>query len=84
MIDAAWKLLVSGCPAHCLVKKLDHTKTSLKIWNYLHFGNIQAQIKSVLVKLDSIQNSPPSPTFFSIETSLKASLDELLLKEEIL
>jgi hypothetical protein len=61
-----------------------HTKKSLQRWNYLHFGKIQAWIKSTLAKLDNIQKSPPSLSSFSLETSLKTSFDDLLLKEEIL
>jgi hypothetical protein len=54
VIEAAWHRPVSGSPAHCLVNKLLHTKKSLKRWNYLHFGEIQARIKSTLAKLDLI------------------------------
>jgi hypothetical protein len=84
VIDVAWKVPTIGSLAHCLVKKLLHTKASLKRWNYLHFGNIQAKIKSIMVKLDNIQKSPPSLSSFSTETSFKASLNDLMIKEEIL
>jgi hypothetical protein len=52
VIDVAWNLVVSGNPALCLVKKLNYTKTDLKNWNSLHFGNIQNKIKASLFKID--------------------------------
>jgi hypothetical protein len=51
------------------VKKLVQTKAALKRWNKLHFGNIQAHIKSSLLKLDQVQSAPSSS-----QASLKESL----------
>jgi hypothetical protein len=47
-------------------------------------GKFKAHIKYTLAKLDNIHKSPPSLSSFSLETSFKTSLDDLLLKEEIL
>jgi hypothetical protein len=58
VIAAAWKHFVSGSQAVCLVQKLAQTKTTLKRWNSLHFGNIQAKIKFALSKIDQVQLSP--------------------------
>ena len=52
VIAAAWKPFVVGSSAICLVKKLDQTKATFKRWNTIYFGNIQAKIKSSLLKLD--------------------------------
>jgi hypothetical protein len=84
VIQEAWSHPISGSPGHCLVSKLMHTQKSLKKWNYKHFGKIQTQIKFISAKIDLIQKSPPSSRSFSIESSLKISLEDLLLKEEIL
>ena len=84
VVEAAWFRLALGSPTQCLVSKLRHTRNSLRRWNYLHFGKLHAWIKFTLVKLDVIHKSPPSLSTFSLETSLKTSLDDLLLREEIL
>jgi hypothetical protein len=60
VIDTTWKVHIFGSPTHCLVKKLHHTKNSLKRWNLYHFGNVQGKIKSTISKLDQIQQSPPT------------------------
>jgi hypothetical protein len=83
VIEAVWGFLVQGSPAFCLVKKLLKTKFSLLKWNRIYFGNIQTKIKSTLAKIDQIQNSP-CPSSFSVEANLKLTLDDFLLKEEIL
>jgi hypothetical protein len=84
VIAIAWKHFVIGSPAVCLVKKLNQTKAALKRWNAIHFGNIQANIKSSLLKLDQLQHSPPSSQARLQESLLKKELDDLLIKEEIL
>ena len=58
IIGAAWKLVVSGNLAFCLVKKLKHTQVALKRYNSLHFGNIQEKIKSTMTKIDQVQSVP--------------------------
>jgi hypothetical protein len=50
----------------------------------LHFGNIQAKIKSALSKIDQVQCSPPSSQASLHESLLKKDLDGLLIKEESL
>jgi hypothetical protein len=84
VIEATWNKPALDSPAQCMVTKLLHTKKSLKRWNYLHFGKIQALIKFTIAKLDHIQKSLPNFSSFSLESSLKASFEDLLLKEEIL
>jgi hypothetical protein len=84
VIAVAWKHFASGSPATCLVKKLNHTKATLKMCNHLHFGNIHSQIKSTLLKIDQVQISPPSSHHSLQETMLKKDLDGLLIKEEAL
>jgi hypothetical protein len=54
VIEAAWKHFVFGSPTACLMKKLVQTKAALKRWNILHFGNIQAKIKSTLLMIDQV------------------------------
>ena len=84
VIKAAWDHYVTGSSTACLVKKLVQTKATLKRWNKLHFGNIQAQIKSSLLKLDKVQSAPSSSLASKEESLLKLELDGLLLKEESL
>ena len=81
---AAWKVHVNGPSALCLVRKLNQTKTALKHWNKIHFGNVQKQIKSTLTKIDLIQQAPPCSNTFLMESQLKKDLKDLLVKEEIL
>ena len=84
VIVAAWEHFVIGSLAFCLVKKLNQTKAALKIWNIIHFGNIQAKIKSSLIKLEQIQLSPTCPQASVQESLLKKEHDDLLIKEESL
>jgi hypothetical protein len=84
VIDAAWSSQIIGSPALCLVRKLTQTKTALKWWNKIHFGNIQEKIKSTLAKIDLIQQATPCSNNFLIESQLKKDLEDLLVKEEIL
>jgi hypothetical protein len=84
VIEAVWSFPVQGSPAFCLAKKLLNTKFSLLKRNRIYFGNIQTKIKSTLAKIDQIQISLPSSSSFSEEANLKLTLDDLLLKEEIL
>jgi hypothetical protein len=84
VIEATWKLFVSGSPAACLVKKLAQTKATLKRWNSLHFSNIQTKIKPTLLKIDQVQLAPPYPQASLQESLLKKNLNDLLLKEESL
>jgi hypothetical protein len=84
VIKAAWDHHFAGSSAICLVKKLVQTKAALKRWNKLHFGNIQTQIKSSLLKLDKVQSAPPCSLASKEESLLKLELDGLLLKEESL
>lgn len=83
VIAAAWKVIVSGSSALCLISKLKHATIALKRWNHLHFGNIQNKIKSTMKSIDHVECSPPSHSSFSLEIKLKAVLEDLLLKEEI-
>jgi hypothetical protein len=53
-LTAIGENFVSGSLAACLVKKLAQTKVALKRWNSLHFGNIQAKIKSTQLKIDQV------------------------------
>jgi hypothetical protein len=84
VIEAAWKLKSLGSPALCLIKKLNQTRSALKRWNSLHFGNIQIKIKSTLARIDDLQTSTPSSQSSLMESSLKKELDDLLIKEETL
>jgi hypothetical protein len=84
VIEAAWKLKTFGSPALCLIKKLNQTRSALKRWNSLHFGNIQIKIKSTLARIDDLQISALSTQSSLMESSLKKELDELLIKEESL
>jgi hypothetical protein len=84
VIDEAWRVVINGNPAFCLVKKLNHTRAALKKWNNLHFGHIQTQIKEAFAQLDSIQKCSPSGSNSILEANIKSGLEELLIKEEIL
>ena len=83
LTDTAWNMPVIGSLALCVVKKLNHTKDSLKRWNSLHFKNIQAEIKSTMAKINKIQQLPRSPNSSSIKSNLKIAQDDLF-KEYIL
>jgi hypothetical protein len=84
VIKDAWSKPVQGSPAHCLIRKQSHTKTSLIRWNSVHFGRIQQKIKTTQALIDKVQHLPPTPSSFSTETNLKITLEELLLQEETL
>jgi hypothetical protein len=58
IIEAAWLKSVSVPSTERLPKKLKNTKLALLDWNSQHFGNIQKNIKAILLKLDSNQQSP--------------------------
>jgi hypothetical protein len=62
-----------------LSKKLKATKSTLKVWNSNHFGNIQQKIASFLRQLNFIQQSTPLAFTFDQEALLRKSLDDLLI-----
>ena len=84
VIEAVWKHFVSGSSTAYLVKKLVQTKAALKRWNILHFGNNQAKIKSIMLKIDQVQFAPPYSQASLQESLLKKKLDDFFLKEESL
>jgi hypothetical protein len=84
VISNAWLNTLSGSPQSNLSNNLTSTTRVLRFWNKTHFGNIQANIVSLLQQLDFVQQAPPSPLYFDLEVSLQNSLDNLLLQEESL
>ena len=84
VIATTWNHFVSSSPTICLVQKLAQTKTALKRWNSLHFGNIQAKIKFTLSKIDQVQSSLLGSQASLHESLLKKELDGLLIKEKYL
>jgi len=67
-----------------LCRKFKATKAALKLWNTLHFGNIQKNIKHLLEQINSIQCAAPDPSSSAIEENLHLNLQEELLREESL
>jgi hypothetical protein len=84
VISSAWVKSFHGSSAFILSKKLKATKSTLKVWNSNHFGNIQKKIASSLRQLDFIQQSPPLAFTFDQEALQQKSLDDLLIQEESL
>jgi hypothetical protein len=84
VIESAWQIFIPNYPEVCLPMKLRNTKLALLKWNSLHFGNIHKKVKETLSLIDSVQQTPPSSSFFEQELSLKMDLDNLLIKEESL
>jgi len=70
VIYGAWQFNPNGSAAFSLCKKFKATKATLKIWNTLHFGNIQKNIKHLLEQIDSIQCAAPDPSSSAIEENL--------------
>ncbi|XP_059451122.1 uncharacterized protein LOC132181913 [Corylus avellana] len=75
---------VEGSPAFSLSKKWKSTKSALKVWNQQHFGYIQSRIKSLMSEISLIQSNPHSPANAAREVVLQESLQEHLLREEVL
>jgi hypothetical protein len=56
----------------------------LKLWNTLHFSNIQKNTKHLLEQINSIQCVASDPCSSAIEENLHLNLQEELLREESL
>jgi hypothetical protein len=54
VVAEAWLAKVKGSPAFSLSRKWKNTKIALKSWNHHHFGNIQANIKSLMAEISII------------------------------
>jgi hypothetical protein len=80
----AWQVNPNGSAAFSLCRKFKATKAALKLWNTLHFGNIQKNIKHLLEQINSIQCAAPDPCSSAIEENLHLNLQEELLREESL
>jgi hypothetical protein len=80
----AWQVNPNGSAAFSLCRKFKATKAALKLWNTLHFGNIQKNIKHLLEQINSIQCAAPDPSSSAIEENLHLNLQEELLREESL
>lgn len=84
VVAKAWLSEVEGSPAFSLSRKWKKTKDDLKSWNIHHFRHIQEKIKSLMSDINVIQSSPHSPSNAAKEAVLQDSLQEHLLREEIL
>jgi len=84
VIAGAWQFNPNGSAAFSLCRKFKATKAALKLWNTLHFGNIQKNIKHLLEQINSIQCAAPDPCSSAIEENLHLNLQEELLREESL
>jgi hypothetical protein len=73
-----------GTSSFILAQKLKSTKAALKVWNSIYFGNIQHRIHTLLSQLDVLQRSQTFPHTSTEEWTIKKTLDDLYLQEEIL
>jgi hypothetical protein len=71
VIQDAWSKPVLGSPAHCLIRKQFHTKTSLIRWNSVHFGRIQKKIKTAQALIDKVQQLPSTPAPSPLNPTLR-------------
>jgi hypothetical protein len=81
VIAATWDISTVRSPAFSLSRKLKLTKTTPNQWNTHHFGHIQKKIDSILIQIDCVQKSSPTPQSFAEEIFLKQELEELLIKK---
>lgn len=54
---STWDADVTGSPAFCLVKKILHTRDSLRDWNRTVFGALQTKLRGLEAELDWLQSS---------------------------
>jgi hypothetical protein len=84
VIAGAWQFNPNGSAAFSLYRKFKAIKAALKLWNTLHFGNIQKNTKHLLEQINSIQCVASDPCSSAIEENLHLNLQEELLREESL
>jgi len=84
VIASAWRPNVVGTSYFILAQKLKSTKAALKVWNSIYVGNIQHRIHTLLSQLDVLQRSQTFPHTSTEEWTIKKTLDDLYLQEEIL
>lgn len=77
VISSAWNPALMGSSSYILAQKLKTTKAALKVWNSIHFGNIQQRIRILSFQLDAIQRSQNHSNLCSEELAIKKSLDDL-------
>jgi hypothetical protein len=84
VVAGAWLFDIDGSPAFSLSRKWKSTKSAFKSWNHQHFSKIQSQIKLLMNEIALIESFPHSLANVTKEQSLQATLQEQLLREEIL
>ncbi|XP_059077921.1 uncharacterized protein LOC131876516 [Cryptomeria japonica] len=86
-VGSFWLRDFKGTPSYCFIKKMKYLKNKIKTWNEVSFKNIFAEKLRVEADLDRINNlvieKGMSNEEYHAETSLKAELAEILLREEI-
>jgi len=84
VVEEAWSSLITGSPSYCLAKKLKLTKSAIKQWNKLYFGDIKTKVDNNLALLDTAQQAPPTDSNLALELHLQNLLYIYLQQEESL
>lgn len=77
IVNSAWNKSPS------FLSRLKNTKSALKTWNHLVFGNIQSKIQSLKHTINTLQSSPMHSTLQDMENAALDNLDELYKCEEL-
>lgn len=84
IIQEAWSSACSGSPVMRFCKKLKITKRALKKWNKERVGNIQSNIRRLMLELEKVQMEASTDSNFLVEENLRRALGEEHRKEESL
>ncbi|KAG7967634.1 hypothetical protein I3843_08G108700 [Carya illinoinensis] len=84
IIQEAWGKQVRGNPSFILCSKIKTTKVALKLWNKVHFGRIQENIKQLESEITHLQSSQPNPRSLQKENQLNIQLQDQLRHKETL
>lgn len=83
-VARAWELVVDGSPARVLLQKIALVKKSLRQWNKQYFGFVKENISFLTSELDKVQRLFPSFANTALEASLRADIQEQLIREQLL
>lgn len=84
VVMKAWNAYYNASPPIHFLGCQNVTKKALLSWNRKQFGNVHSEICYVHNQLLIIQQDPISRIYLDRETMLKAKLEELLLREEMI
>ncbi|KAG2693813.1 hypothetical protein I3760_08G113300 [Carya illinoinensis] len=84
IIQEAWGKQVRGNPSFILYNKIKTTKEALKLWNKVHFGRIQENIKQLESEITHLQSSQPNSRSLQKENQLNIQLQDQLRHKETL